>query len=113
MSGGVDGAMHERTLGLERQLERRLERRGQLARQPEQLERWQRVRFPLPISFLRSIFFFERSFCKDALAPTSGHTPDLFDARSQLAKLFLSNQFRFPSDLNEKTQRVCLADCHR
>src|SRR3989344_1743997 len=52
MGGAMDGATHERALGRERELERRrLERRDQLAFQPEQLECWQRVRFPQPCTF--------------------------------------------------------------
>src|SRR3989344_4917894 len=102
--------MYESALGRERLLERRrLERRSQLARQPERVERWQRVPLPLPFSFSA----FGRSFCKQSFSPSPDHASSFFNAYSDLFKLFVRYQFCIPCYLYEEPQRVSNANGSR
>ncbi len=94
------------SLGRERQLERRqrrLERRGQLGREPEQVERRQ----PGPVSLLLSFpAFLWRGFAFQAALPATDHAPHFLDIFSKCHIFIVRYQRRLPCKLKEKPQRV-------
>ena len=49
------------------------------------------------------LFFRGRGFCKNAAVPATKHAADLFNASSNLFKLFVRNKTDFPRKLHEKS----------